>query len=85
MRMWYIRNANRLVSDTDICDIPEFVHFVIAYTKLRCLEKERDPGVGYWENQVEKQRRLMIDTLTNMIPDMDNRMEPDMTSYEEIS
>mgnify|MGYP003656746902 CR=1 FL=1 len=40
MRVWYLRNANRLSIDTDICDIPEFVHFVIAYTKLRCLEKE---------------------------------------------
>lgn len=84
-RMWYIRNANYLENDTDICDIPEFVHFVIAYTKLRCLEKERDPGVAYWETQVEKQRRLMIDTLANMVPDASNHVEPDMTSYEEIS
>ena len=85
MRVWYLRDANRLVEDTDLCDIPEFVHFVIAYTKLRCLEKEMHPGTQYWADQVERQRRLMIDTLTNMIPDGETRIEPDMTTYEELS
>lgn len=85
MRVWYLRNANRLSVDTDICDIPEFVHFVIAYAKLRCLEKEMHPGTEYWYNHVERQRRLMVDTLTTMIPDGENHIEPDMTTYEELS
>tara|TARA_R110002012_G_scaffold303533_1_gene505343 strand:+ start:1609 stop:2310 length:702 start_codon:yes stop_codon:yes gene_type:complete len=85
MRVWYLRNANRLVAETDVCDIPEFVHFVIGYTKLRCLEKEMHPGTTYWADQVERQRRLMVDTLANMIPDGETRVEPDMTTYEEIS
>lgn len=85
MRVWYLRDANRLSLDTDVCDIPEFVHFVIAFAKLRCLEKEMHPNMAYWENYVERQRRNMIDTLTTMIPDGANLIEPDMTTYEELS
>lgn len=85
MRVWYLRNANRLEVDADICDIPEFVHFVIAYTKLRCLEKEMHPGTEYWVGHTERQRRLMVDTLANMIPDGETRVEPDMSTYEELS
>jgi len=85
MRIWYLRNANRLSADTDVCDIPEFVHFVIAYAKQRCLEKEGHVMLPYWENQAEKQRRLMIDTLKSMIPDGETIIEPMMDHYEEMS
>ena len=85
MRIWYLRNANRLSNDTDVCDIPEFVHFVIAYAKLRCLEKEGHPNMMYWAQQTERQRRLMVDTLTNMIPDGETLIEPNMMHYDELS
>ncbi len=85
MRVWYLRNANRLEADSDVCDIPEFVHFVIASTKLRCLEKEGHPNTGYWDNQTERLRRRMVDTLSNMIPDGETDIEPNMMHYEELS
>lgn len=85
MRVWYLRNANRLAVDSDVCDIPEFVHFVIAYAKLRILEKEGHPNMSYWLDQTERQRRLMINTLSNSIPDGDTRIDPDMSTYEEMS
>lgn len=85
MRIWYLRNANRLEQDADVCDIPEFVHFVIAYAKLRCLEKEGHPNTVIWTQHVERQRRLMIDTLTNMIPDGETLIEPNMMHYDELS
>lgn len=84
-RIWYLRNANRLEADTDVCDIPEFVHFVIAFAKLRCLEKEGHPGTVYWDNQMERQRRLMINTLTGMVVDGENKIEPEMMHYDEQS
>ena len=85
VRIWYIRNANRLENDTDVCDIPEFVHFVIAYAKQKCMEKEGTPILPFGENQVEKQRRLMIDTLKAMVPDGDTEIEPDFSHYEETN
>jgi len=84
-RIWYLRNANTLAVDADVCDIPEFVHFVISFAKLKCLEKEGHPNMMYWANEVERQRRLMINTLSNMVPDGATRIEPDMMYYEEIS
>lgn len=85
MRIWYLRNANRLSLDSDICDIPEFVHFIISLAKLRILEKEGHPNTPYWDNQTERQRRLMVNTLSNMIPDGETMIVPDMTHYDEIS
>ena len=85
MRVWFLRQANRLAVDTDVCDIPEFVHFVIAMTKLRCMEKESHPNVSKQEIKVEAQRRLMIETLSNMIPDDANEIEPEMMHYDEQS
>lgn len=85
MRVWFLRNANRLEVDSDICDIPEFVHFVIACAKLRCLEKEGHQNMMYWDQQTERLRRRMIDTLSNMVPDGETRVEPDLMFYENLS
>ena len=85
LRLWYIRNANRLVDDTDVCDIPEFVMFVIAFAKQKCMAKEGHPGYGEQKDQTERQRRLMIDSLSNAIIDGNTRVEPDMSIYEEQS
>lgn len=37
--VWYIRNANRLFSDDDICDIPEAVRFIYDHLKVRTYMK----------------------------------------------
>ena len=84
LKLWYIRNANRITSNTDFCDIPEFVHFVIQYMKLRVYEKEGHPNVGLAARLVDQQRKQMVSTLTNMIPDADNEVEKDLTFYEEM-
>lgn len=85
VRISYLRNANRLELDADICDIPEFISFVIAFAKHRCLVKEDPQRAAYWETQTEKQRRTMIDTLAGRVPDADNAIRPDMGHYEDMS
>lgn len=81
--VWYIRNANTLVDDDDVCDIPEFSSFIIEYMKMRCYEKEGHPNFAACNARVEAKRQQMIDTLTNMIEDPDNEIEPDFRSYDE--
>lgn len=83
--LWYLRNANRIVDDDSICDIPEFVSFVIQFIKVRCYEKEGHPNLQFATLALQKQRELMIETLTDMIPDGDNNVEMDLTSYEEMN
>lgn len=79
----YIRNANRMVDETSICDIPEFSEFVIQYVKTKCYEKEGHPNLPLAQAELERLRKQMVDTLSNMVPDADTNMEMDTTHYEE--
>lgn len=85
LEVWYIRNAATMEDDTSICDIPEFINFVYAYTKMRCYEKEGHPNLVKAESDLDKQRELMIGTLQNMVPDEETELEMDLTHYEEAT
>lgn len=83
---WYLRNANRLLDDglaTDICDIPEFVEFVIQYAKVRCYEKEGHPMLPKALADLEQQRGQMTGTLAQLAADGANSIEADMQHYAE--
>lgn len=81
--IWHYRNANRLVNDSDVCDIPEFVSFVIQFVKVRCYEKENHPSLPLAVQALQAQRVLMNSTLSTMVPDADNLIELDTTHYVE--
>jgi len=85
LEVWHIRNANRMVSDTSICDIPEFVEFIIQFAKCEVLKKEGHPNTDGQLVERERLRKLMIDTLANMVDDEETKIEPDMSFYEEMS
>jgi hypothetical protein len=82
---WHIRNARTLVNESDECDLPEFVNFVIAHMKVSCARKEGHPLLGVFEAELEKQKELMVTTLSSMIVDEDNVMTMDMSLYEDMS
>lgn len=81
--LWYLRNANRLAEDTDICDIPEFVEFVIQYAKVRCYEKEGHPNLVMALNALEQQRSQMTSTLAQRTANANNEIEAEMFYYRE--
>lgn len=83
LKVWYLRNANRLYTDTDICDIPEFVNFVIAFMKVKIYQKEGNPGLDEATQKLEQQRQQMISSLQSRIPDADNTLEMDTSYYED--
>lgn len=83
--IWYLRNANRLAADTDICDIPEFSQFVIQWMKMRCYEKSGDSRTPFAAGLVDAQRKQMVETLTAMVPDGDNELEADLSHYRDMS
>lgn len=75
MTCWYIRQAASLSLDADVCDIPEFESFVVAYAKyLIALHKPGFADLGAMTSQSEAQRKQMVDTLTNMVPDDDSSL-----------
>lgn len=83
MTVWYLRQANRLEVDTDICDIPDFINFVFQYVKVRVYEKEGHPNMDMALAALEKQRELMNGVLAAMVPDGENELEMDTSHYEE--
>ena len=85
LEVWYLRQANRLELDTDICDIPEFYNFIFQYMKVRIYEKEGHPNMGKAIMDLEKQRSLMTATLAQIAPDAQNEIEMDASFYEEMN
>jgi len=82
--VWYIRNALELDADTDECDIPEFINFILQFVKDACKNKEVFTPDAPPSPALEKQRQLMIDTLTEQVPDGEaGAIIPDVSHYEE--
>jgi hypothetical protein len=84
LKIWYIRNANRILTDTDVCDIPEFVSFIIQWMKMRIYEKEGNPMLPTAIQMLDAQRNQMMSTLTNRIDDGENEIEKDLDIYENM-
>jgi len=85
MEVWFIRQANRFTTGADPCDIPEFSSFVVDFLRER-IEYKRAAGSPRHASalaKLEGTRGRMVDTLTTMVPDADNEIEPDMSSYDE--
>jgi hypothetical protein len=97
---WYVRNANRIPQvgeakptsgnytqaevDATVLDIPEFMSFVLQYVKNECKKKEGVLTDGD-RQELLAQRNLMIDTLTEMVPDGDDEIPADFSHYEEMN
>lgn len=86
MDLWYIRNAKVLVNDSDACDIPEFINFILAHSKYSIAAKERLPlDMAALSAKLDRERALMVDTLTNMVPDeTSNQIPPDTSFYDDF-
>lgn len=82
--IWYIRNAKELDVDTDTLDIPEFVNFILQYTKVECLKKEGHPDLANAKADLEQERQLMIDTLRTRVVDDENIISPDVQHYVDM-
>lgn len=83
--VWFIGNANALVDDSSTVNIPEATNFIISYIKLECLRREGHPNQGVQEQERERQRALLIETLADMVPDEDNEIQIDTSFYDEMN
>lgn len=84
--IWYLRQANRLEDNEDICDIHEFVSFVFDFISERVWFK-RAAGSARHQTaalKLEGTRQRMVDTLQEMVVDADNEVEPDASFYREF-
>lgn len=84
--IFYIREIAEIVLTTDLIDIPEFINFIYAFVKGRCKQKE-NAGVmpGDAQTEIDIQRKMMVDTLSNRVPDDDTEIVKDISAYQESS
>lgn len=83
--VWYLRQANRLVSTTDTLDISEAASYVIQYVKCRCYEKEGHPNLSKAMSDLVEMRTSLEGILATMVPDADNTLEMDLSFYGEMN
>lgn len=83
VEVWFLRNANRLTFPEDKCDIPEFVQFIYDYVRVKVYTKEGHFALPVAQQALAETRQRMIATLTEMVPDNDNEMQPDLSFYRE--
>jgi hypothetical protein len=82
--VWYLRNAKRFTTDTDVCDIPEFTSVVVQFVRYKCLTKEGHPDAASAAQDLERMKQEMVDTLTARVPDEDNTVLKDTTFYRDF-
>lgn len=87
VRIWHLRVVDVIVNTTDIVDKDiRFINFIYAYVKARCKQKEAAGDMPQDARmELEMQRKLMVETLSNRIPDDDNEAIKDMSFYYEMS
>ena len=83
--IWFTRNANRMVDNTSIVDIPECLTFLIQFVKVRVYEKEGHPNFAAAVSILEQQRALMRQKLADSVPDADNELEHDYSVYTDMN
>lgn len=85
IRLWYIRNARRMETDTDVMDIPEAAQFVVKYCVYKIYAKEGHPNAETAKLELEQERQTLMSTLETMTPDKDSVIVPDLTYYNETT
>jgi hypothetical protein len=85
IKIYYLREAKQLSSDSDVLDIPEFVDFVVLFARYEALKKELgNPLAGPTKEQLEMKREQMVNTLINRFPDGDSSIIQDTGIYEDF-
>lgn len=86
VKIYFIREANRISEDTDTIEIPLAQAFIKQYIKDQVKEKELGPMFpGMESDELKTEKALMIEALNNMIPDdTRDQVEPDTSFYEDI-
>jgi len=68
-----------------LLDIPEAYEFIMQWMKVRCFEKEGDPRYEAAVAELQSQRKMCVDSLTEMIEDNDTEIQGDYAHYLELS
>ncbi len=83
--IFYIRIAKELTSDSHTCDLPtSFINYVHWRTKLSAYQQEGSPMIQEAQKEVDMLMQDMVTTLSNRIPDDDNKVLLDTNFYSDM-
>jgi hypothetical protein len=85
LRLWFLRNAKELSVGTDVIDIPEAYDYITQHVKDQCINKERMTPDAPKSAALLEEEQLLIQALTERIPDEDNEIEPDLSFYHGVN
>jgi hypothetical protein len=86
VKIYYLREVKKVAQDTDTIDIPEATNFIVSYMKSKCGQKENSGlPVAELVEDTKREMETFIETLREMVPDKDNSIEQDFSTYEEHS
>lgn len=83
--IWYQRRPNLFTSDDDILDIPEASNYIMQYMTVACYEKEGHPNLAKAIIDLARERADLEAVLAEMVPDMENEIEFDLSFYAEMN
>lgn len=89
--LWFIREAAKWDYNSDVnglgkCDLPQIaMQTLYQYVKYRVYEKEGHANMNDAKQDFDKIRSGMISTMENMVPDNNNELIKDMSSYDDMS
>lgn len=81
---WQVRQANRLVDDSDVMDIPEAANYIMAFMRYKCFSKEGHPGTSLAIAQLNAEEASLQGDLADMVPDADDELQMDASFYEDM-
>lgn len=84
--IWFIRNVTKMTTSTaatNVCELPEFVNFLLQHCKCRIYEKMGNPNLPNALEEFKAIKQLMVETLQEMVPDANSIVEPDVSFYED--
>jgi hypothetical protein len=84
VRLWYVRNAERVASLTDLVDMPDAHPYIYSFVKVKVARKELSPLLGAYENEMERSLTKLREAFSTMIPDETEEIERDMSFYNDF-
>lgn len=76
--------ATTAIVMAQLIDVPEFITFITQWVRCRSMGKE-DPRLASELETLTMQKKEMVDTLTNAVPDDDDEIQADLSHYSEMS
>jgi len=84
--IWYTRSTTIPTVTTDVIDFPEFWNFIAQSIIVSCLKKELgNPRLEVELMKLKELEKHVEETLANMVPDQDDRIEVDTSHYQDSS